>query len=45
MSIPTRLGTLTVRAAGEIAVRHGDTVWLTPEPDKIHRFDARGLAI
>jgi multiple sugar transport system ATP-binding protein len=39
------LGTLTVRAPGEVAVSHGDPVWLTPLADKIHRFDARGLAI
>jgi len=39
------LGTLTVRGAGEIAVSHGDTVWLTPDAAKIHRFDAQGLAI
>ncbi len=39
------LGTVNVRADGEIPVRHGDTVWLTPEPDKIHRFGADGLAL
>src|SRR4051794_15080736 len=26
------LGTLNVRASGEIPVHHGDTVWLTPDP-------------
>jgi len=36
---------LTVRAGGEIAIGHGDTVFLTPEPDKIHRFDQNGLRI
>ena len=39
------LGTLNVRASGEVPVSHGDSVWLTPRPDRIHRFDANGLAI
>ena len=39
------LGTLTVRATGDIGVSHGDTVWLTPEADRIHRFGADGKAI
>jgi len=26
-------------------MRHGDTIWLTPQADKIHRFDAAGLRI
>ena len=30
---------MTVRADGEIAVHHGDTVYLTPDPRKLHRFD------
>jgi multiple sugar transport system ATP-binding protein len=33
---------LTVRAGGEVALRHGDTVFLTPDADKIHRFDQNG---
>ncbi|MCX2725571.1 ABC transporter ATP-binding protein [Roseibium salinum] len=36
---------MTVRASGEVAFRHGDTVHLTPEADKIHRFDNQGLRI
>ena len=36
---------LTVRAGGEVGVRHGDTVWLTPDAAQIHRFDAKGLRI
>jgi multiple sugar transport system ATP-binding protein len=36
---------LTVRAGGELDVRHGDTVHLTPQPEHIHRFDAKGLRI
>lgn len=39
------LGTVNVRADGEINVAHGDTVWLTPDPNRIYRFDAAGLAI
>jgi multiple sugar transport system ATP-binding protein len=39
------LGTINVRADGEIPVKHGDVVWLTPDPSKIHRFGADGLAI
>jgi len=36
---------LTVRAGGEFPVHHGDTVYLTPQEDKLHRFDGQGLAI
>jgi multiple sugar transport system ATP-binding protein len=39
------LGTVNVRADGEIPVHHGDTVWLTPDPEKIHRFGEDGLAL
>lgn len=39
------LGTLNVRADGDVPVSHGDTVYLTPSPDRIHRFDASGLSI
>ena len=38
-------GTLTVRADGEIAVHHGDTIYLTPDPTKLHRFGADGRAV
>jgi multiple sugar transport system ATP-binding protein len=38
-------GTINVRASGEVPVSHGDSVWLTPDPSKIHRFDANGLAL
>lgn len=37
--------TLTVRVDGEFETRHGDIVWLTPDDDKIHRFDDQGLRI
>ncbi len=36
---------LTVRSGGEIDVHHGDTVFLTPDKDKIHKFDNEGLRI
>lgn len=39
------VGTLTARADGEFPVRHGDTVWLTPQADKLHRFDGNGLTL
>ncbi len=35
--------TMTVRADGEFDVHHGDTVYLTPQHDKIHKFDDQGL--
>src|SRR5947208_1409132 len=39
------LGTLTVRGAGEIGVEMGDTVQLSPDPNRIYRFEAGGNAI
>ena len=42
----TVLGDLvTVRVAGDVAVKHGDTIYLTPQMDKIHKFDERGLRV
>jgi multiple sugar transport system ATP-binding protein len=38
-------GTLTVRGAGEVMARAGDTISLAPDLSKLHRFDAQGLAI
>ncbi|WP_120631868.1 ABC transporter ATP-binding protein [Ruegeria sp. EL01] len=37
--------TITVRADGEVAFKHGDRIHLTPRTDVIHRFDAKGLRI
>jgi multiple sugar transport system ATP-binding protein len=37
--------TMTVRVDGEFGARHGDTVYLTPREDLIHKFDADGLRI
>jgi len=39
------VGTMTVRADGDFAGTHGDTVFLTPDENRIHRFDDKGLAI
>jgi multiple sugar transport system ATP-binding protein len=41
----TEFGTLTVRGAGEVMARAGDTISLAPDLSKLHRFDANGLAI
>ncbi|MGB0353648.1 MAG: ABC transporter ATP-binding protein [Paracoccaceae bacterium] len=34
---------ITVRISGEMNLDYGATVHLTPNPDHIHRFDAKGL--
>jgi multiple sugar transport system ATP-binding protein len=39
------IGTVTVRTDGERLLSHGDTVFLTPEPTRIYRFDKAGLAM
>lgn len=36
---------ITVRITGDIAVKHGDTIYLTPQADQIHKFDDQGLRI
>lgn len=36
---------MTVRITGDISVTHGDTIYLTPQTEVIHRFDAQGLRI
>ncbi len=41
----TELGTVTVRAAGEIGLKPGDSVRLIPDSARIHRFDQAGRAI
>jgi multiple sugar transport system ATP-binding protein len=38
-------GTVTVRAGGDVALRHGDRVHLTPQAGKIHRFGQDGKAM
>jgi multiple sugar transport system ATP-binding protein len=37
--------TITVRAPGDLTLRYGDKVNLSPREDLIHRFDAEGLRI
>ena len=39
------VGLMTVRAGGDFSVSHGDTVFLTPDETRIHRFDESGIAI
>ncbi|HEU0221294.1 MAG TPA: TOBE domain-containing protein, partial [Paracoccaceae bacterium] len=39
------IGTVTARASGEVGFSHGDRVWLTPNAERIHRFDAAGKAL
>lgn len=36
---------LTVRAAGDVDLHHGDDVYLTPDMDRLHSFDKDGLAV
>ncbi|WP_305967682.1 MULTISPECIES: ABC transporter ATP-binding protein [unclassified Mameliella] len=36
---------MTVRVGGEIPVHHGDTIFLNPNLEHLHRFDAEGLRI
>ena len=39
------IGQMTVRAEGEQQLHHGDTVWLTPDPTRIYRFDKDGRSL
>ncbi|MHB2264026.1 ABC transporter ATP-binding protein [Aliihoeflea sp. PC F10.4] len=36
---------ITARTGGEFTPSHGDIVYLTPQTGKVHKFDAKGLAI
>ncbi len=36
---------LTVRAIGNVNLKHGDTIHLNPRVENIHRFDEKGLRI
>jgi multiple sugar transport system ATP-binding protein len=38
-------GSMTVRGAGEVGFSHGDTVYLTPQTGKMHRFGADGKTL
>jgi multiple sugar transport system ATP-binding protein len=39
------IGQITARANGDFPVRHGDVVYVTPDPERIYRFDDKGLAL
>ena len=39
------LGLLTVRGLGEVHLKEGDRIWLSPDPARLHRFDKEGVAI
>ncbi len=39
------IGSVNVRASGELKATYGATIFLTPLEDKIHRFGADGLSI
>ena len=41
----SNLAGCTVRTPGEFGLRAGERVWLTPRPDRMHRFDKDGQAI
>ncbi len=36
------IGPVTARVNGEVGLDHGETVWMSPQPDKVHRFGADG---
>ncbi len=36
---------VTVRISGDLEVRHGDPIFVTPQMDKLHKFDAQGLRV
>ncbi|WP_156386339.1 TOBE domain-containing protein, partial [Rhizobium sp. Leaf391] len=39
------IGLVTARVGGDFPVNHGDTVFLTPDEGRVHRFDQAGKAI
>jgi multiple sugar transport system ATP-binding protein len=43
LHVASDLGQMTVRVGGEMNVRHGDTIWMTPDQTHLHRFDTKGL--
>ena len=43
VTVPGVAEPLTVRAGGEVDVHYGDTIWLSPQSDKLHRFGRDGL--
>ena len=45
LHVQTDHGTINVRADGEVPVKHGDEVFLTPENGKVHRFNTNGITL
>jgi multiple sugar transport system ATP-binding protein len=43
--VTTDYGLITVRQIGKSDIKNGETVYLTPEADHVHRFDANGKRI
>ncbi len=39
------IGSITARASGDSGLGRGDRVWLTPPPERIHRFDTDGAVL
>ncbi len=39
------VGKVTARTSGDQPVHHGERVYLTPVPERVHRFDAAGVAL
>jgi multiple sugar transport system ATP-binding protein len=39
------IGTLTARCVGELGLSAGDKIRLTPQPNRLHRFDKDGAAL
>jgi multiple sugar transport system ATP-binding protein len=44
VNVPS-IGSMTVRAGGDVNAGHGDTIHLTPQSGRIHRFGADGKAM
>ena len=36
---------ITVRADGEVGFQYGDSIYLSPEPSMIHKFNEQGMRI
>ena len=39
------MGQVTARVGGDFGAEHGDTVYLSPDEGRVHRFDEKGMAI
>ena len=45
LHVETKHGVINVRGGGEIGLHSGDKVYLTPDLNQLHKFDAQGQAI